>query len=86
VQAKLEETGKDRPAMAMFQRDAGIDVGDFAIRNFAVECEEKHVEYPVFLTTGGFSFEAQLRAKDRRLKLMPKNEFCEMVRKIRTAL
>ena len=86
VIAKLEETGKDQPAMLYFQRAGDIDVGELSIRTFAMECDEKHVEYPVYFSTGGFSFEAQLKAKDYRLKLMPKQEFCEMIRKVRTAV
>ncbi len=85
VNAKLEETGKDRNVLLVFQRDAEIDIGELSIRTFLIECEEKHVEYPVYLTTGGFSFEAQLKAKDHRMKLMPKRDFCEIVRKVRTA-
>lgn len=86
IHAKLEETGKDRPVLLLFQRDSGIDVGDLAIRTFIMECEDKHIEYPIFLTTGGFSFEAQIKGKDHHLRLIPKNEFCEWVRTVRTSL
>ena len=86
VDAKLEETGKDRPALLYFERGLDTDVGEFAIRSFTIECDEKHVEYPVYYTTGGFSFEAKLKAKDYRLTLMARKEFCEMIRKVRTAV
>lgn len=86
VDAKLEETGKDRPALLYFQRGLDADVGELAIRSFTVECDEKHVEYPVYFTTGGFSFEAKLKAKDYRLTLMSRKEFCELIRKVRVAV
>ncbi len=85
VDAKLEETGKDRNVLFYFERGVNGEVGELAIRSFLIECDEKHVEYPVFLTTGGFTFEAQIKGKDHRMKLMPKHDFCELVRKMRTA-
>lgn len=85
INAKLEETGKDRPALFFFQRGIDGDVGELSIRSFNIECDERHVEYPYFFSTGGFSFEAQIKAKDYRMNLMPKREFCELIRKVRTA-
>lgn len=85
VDAKLEETGKDRNVLLYFERSSNGDVGELAIRTFLIECDERHVEHPVFLTTGGFTFEAQLKGKDHRMRLMPRHDFCDLVRKTRTA-
>ncbi len=85
VDARLEETGKDRNVLLYFERGPNGDVGELAIRSFLIECDEKHIEHPVFLTTGGFTFEAQMKGKDHRMRLMPKHDFCDLIRKTRTA-
>ncbi|OGH55664.1 MAG: hypothetical protein A3G34_01180 [Candidatus Lindowbacteria bacterium RIFCSPLOWO2_12_FULL_62_27] len=86
IDARLEETGKDRIVLLYFQRGAAIDVGELTIRSFFIECEEKHVEYPLYFTTGGFSFEAQIKAKNSRLSIYPRRDFCEYIRKVRMAV
>lgn len=85
IHAKLEETGKDRGVMVYFQRAFDTDVGELSIRTFTLECEECHIEYPIYFTIGGFSFEALMRAKDYHVRLMPKRDFCEMIRKVKSA-